>query len=399
MIPEELLKETENRFSARKQEREETKANMEIGGVAQANEPAQVRMRLERVGVEAPVDAQGAILITPEVAGSHDPVLERILGNNDLLGVAYLDIATRVTRCIVCVRLRQNGCSLGSGTGFMVSPSLLMTNNHVLSGPEIAQESFVEFDYEDDADGVRRRSILFDLEPRRFFITDKTLDYSLVAVKPVSRDGQTLLSSFGWLPLLSDDAMVLKGEPLSIIQHPNGEPKQVALRANELVDILEQFLHYSTDTAPGSSGSPVFNNQWEVVALHHSGVPERDDQKRILTRGGGLWSPEMGDQWVHWIANEGVRISLSDRAHPRTDVDGPGRTLTPRAPDRRHPPRSPPTDRARGANRAAPPRLRWVLRRRLSQPGRSNRWPSPPGRALRPGRFRWRSPCASGSPG
>ena len=125
----------------------------------------------------------------------------------------------------------------------------------------------------------------------------------------MARDGQTPLSQFGFLPLLADDAKVLKGEPLNIIQHPNGEPKQLALRANDLVDILDIFLHYQTDTAPGSSGSPVFNDQWEVVALHHSGVPKRDEQNRILACGGGIWSSEMGDQWIDWIANEGARIS------------------------------------------------------------------------------------------
>ena len=35
----------------------------------------------------------------------------------------------------------------------------------------------------------------------------------------------------------------------------------------------EVLHHYSTDTEAGSSGSPVFNDQWEVVALHHSVKP------------------------------------------------------------------------------------------------------------------------------
>ena len=76
-----------------------------------------------------------------------------------------------------------------------------------------------------------------------------------------------------------------------------------------MIDALEQFLHYRTDTAPGSSGSPVFNDQWEVVALHHSGVPQRDEQGRILATDGSVWEPEMGEHRIDWKANEGVRIS------------------------------------------------------------------------------------------
>jgi V8-like Glu-specific endopeptidase len=35
-------------------------------------------------------------------------------------------------------------------------------------------------------------------------------------------------------------------------------------------------LQYVTSTNPGSSGSPVFNDEWQVVGLHHAGgqIPE-----------------------------------------------------------------------------------------------------------------------------
>lgn len=42
------------------------------------------------------------------------------------------------------------------------------------------------------------------------------------------------------------------------------------------------FLHYRTDTAPGSSGAPVFNDQWQVVALHRAGVWATNDAGQIL---------------------------------------------------------------------------------------------------------------------
>ena len=96
---------------------------------------------------------------------------------------------------------------------------------------------------------------------------------------------------------------------MSIIQHPSGERKQLAVRENQIVDVLDNFLHYKTDTSPGSSGSPVFNDQWEIVALHHSGIPRKDASGRILTRDGKVWTAAMGETAVDWIANEGVRVS------------------------------------------------------------------------------------------
>ena len=52
---------------------------------------------------------------------------------------------------------------------------------------------------------------------------------------------------------------------LNIIQHPRGRPKD---RSNQVVDITNIDVFYTTDTEPGSSGSAVFNDNWELVAIH-----------------------------------------------------------------------------------------------------------------------------------
>lgn len=186
----------------------------------------------------------------------------------------------------------------------MVSPRLMLTNNHVLQNATEASQSRVEFNYENGLGGNMKTSIFARLAPEMLFLTDRDLDYTLVALNPESEP-----AAHGWLPLIEEQGKVMVGEWVNIIQHPNGEPKQLALRENLVVDELERFLHYRTDTAPGSSGSPVFNDQWEVVALHHSGVPERDAQGRILTVDNQLWAPWMGEHRIAWKANEGVRIS------------------------------------------------------------------------------------------
>ena len=83
------------------------------------------------------------------------------------------------------------------------------------------------------------------------------------------------LSDFGCLPLIENNRKGIEGEWLTVIQHPEGKRKQVCVRENQLMKRDDDVLWYTTDTQPGSSGSPVFNNDWYVVALHHAGVPEK----------------------------------------------------------------------------------------------------------------------------
>jgi hypothetical protein len=308
-----ILHDTEKRFRERKAEREETQAKIKAGKLLEADTPERIAARLERLkidpGTAFEVSSGEASFAAVSSGPSEPALLERILGASDLMGVSFLQLGLAVSRTVGRVNCRDHaGHVIAYGTGFMVSPRLMMTNNHVLNSAELAASSQVEFDYQLGLDGKLGPSVLFSLSPSEFFLTDRDLDYTLVAVQPRLADGHEL-ADFGWSRLYDEEGKIIKGEFLNIIQHPNGEPKQLALRENRLEDVLDLWLHYQTDTAPGSSGSPVFNDQWEVVALHHSGVPKRDKQGNILARGGKRWQPAMGEHRIQWIANEGARVS------------------------------------------------------------------------------------------
>ncbi len=116
----------------------------------------------------------------------------------------------------------------------------------------------------------------------------------------------TITAGFQLNPTLGK---INQGEYVSIIQHPGGEPKQISVRENQLVELAETRLIYLCDTAPGSSGSPVFNDSWQVVGLHHSGVPARDNQGRWLGHDNKPVPPNAGENQIKWIANEGIRVS------------------------------------------------------------------------------------------
>jgi endonuclease G len=119
-----------------------------------------------------------------------------------------------------------------------------------------------------------------------------------------------MLSEFGVLPLVGRVGKVTEGEWLTIVQHPGGEVKQLCVRENKLLKRAENVLWYSTDTLGGSSGSPVYNNDWYVVALHHSGVPEMRGNT-ILNVDGSDYDPAVDPDGknIKWIANEGIRVS------------------------------------------------------------------------------------------
>src|SRR5205085_2401868 len=121
---------------------------------------------------------------------------------------------------------------------------------------------------------------------------DAGLDFTFVAVSPTSVDGRASIAAFGWLPMDVRRDKILEGEPAVIIQHPRGEVKRLCLFASELVDRLENYIHYTTDTDAGSSGSAVFNRSWQLVGLHHASTLTNDRHRG---------SPV--------VVNEGIRTS------------------------------------------------------------------------------------------
>ncbi|MFF8974220.1 trypsin-like serine peptidase [Streptomyces sp. NPDC014995] len=234
---------------------------------------------------------------------------ERILGaSKELQAWSFLPRGARAARTVARISVRENGRELPIGTGFLVSPNLLLTNHHVLTDAEAARQCFVEFEAQVSVDNVPQAPTRLEFDPDGFFVADERLDFALVRVAP-GPDGRPPGDTFGWNRLSAQTGKLVIGEPVNVIGHPMGRLKEIAVRDNVALVRLDDFVHYRTDTEPGNSGSPVFNDQWEVVALHHSGVPRTDDQGRVLRRDGRVWQHGDGDDAIDWVANEGVRVS------------------------------------------------------------------------------------------
>jgi endonuclease G len=65
----------------------------------------------------------------------------------------------------------------------------------------------------------------------------------------------------------------LVGESITILQHALAQPLKMALMSGAILDIVSPLLHYHHMTEPGSAGGPGFNDEWELVAMHHARVP------------------------------------------------------------------------------------------------------------------------------
>ena len=228
-------------------------------------------------------------LVIPEEVG-----LEKILGVNNLKQISWIERGLQLSKS-VCRILTPGGL----GTGFLIAPDLLMTNHHVIRSLGMATQSVVEFNYQQDFEGNPMPTCRYRLDKGRFH-SNPALDYTIVGVLPdPDKPG---LESWGHT-FVNPHADPVPGEHVAIIQHPNGGLKQIVLTANQVVNLWEHRLQYTTDTMPGSSGSPVFNDLWQVIAIHHAGgqlqVNAKGD-KRFVNEGilmsaiksdvGSLWS-------------------------------------------------------------------------------------------------------------
>ncbi|MGA5772275.1 trypsin-like serine peptidase [Streptomyces pseudogriseolus] len=279
-------------------------------GVKYPDTPQAIAHRAKRLLDQGGVPPAAAVEGIYAEALDGPETLERIVGlTMDLQPWSFLPRGVRVGATVARISILRNGLEQPHATGFLVSPRLLLTNHHVFPNAETARRCFLEFNAQVTIDNTRDVPIRYELDPVTFFTADQHLDYALVAVKPAA-DGSLPGEIFGWNRLIIEQGKIVVNDPVNVIGHPMGRLKEIAVRDNALVQRLEDFLHYRTDTEPGNSGSPVYNDQWEVVALHHQGVPNTDSQGRILRKDGQPWRRGIdSDDTIDYISNEGARTS------------------------------------------------------------------------------------------
>lgn len=211
-------------------------------------------------------------------------ILEAAFGENTLRPIAFLKDALKVARSVARVEL-----PFDQGTGFMIGLDLLLTNHHVLESKDDACKAEFQFGYRIDSEGRMKPKEIFSANPEGIYHSNEKLDYAIVELH--NSPGNT----WGYLQLKSPK--VVKDQRVNIIQYPAYMGQMISFQNNFVEYVDDTIVQYLTTTQPGSSGSPVFNDKWEVVALHHAGgtLKEPATNRRYARNEGMIISAILND--------------------------------------------------------------------------------------------------------
>lgn len=207
-------------------------------------------------------------------------------------------------RCMPVARIGKDKTK-GHGTGFLLKGELLheklkgemvlLTNAHVVStrpeenaqGSLLPEEAVVIFETIDSKTELRIKKIFWSSPIKK--LDTSILLFDDAAKKKVKEFAKSMTPFSIAKTLPSADG----AQRVYIIGHPAGGTLQLSLQDNVLLAHKDPLLHYRTPTVGGSSGSPVFNDNWDLIAIHHAGSPVM----KKLDRSGGVYE-----------ANEGISI-------------------------------------------------------------------------------------------
>lgn len=195
-------------------------------------------------------------------------------GTNNLTNIAWLSRGLELSRAVARIRTPQ-----GSGSGLLIGSDRLLTSHHLIPDSSTAAESVAEFDRQRDWNGQLAAMRSCRLASTAFQSSEK-LDYSIVQLEGNPGD------EFGYFDV-ADHGIPAVNDYVTLIQHSLGGLKQIGLTDNKVARIDGNFLQYITNSEPGSSGSPVFDQNWRIVALQQKGggLAARDGQAHYINQG------------------------------------------------------------------------------------------------------------------
>jgi hypothetical protein len=168
------------------------------------------------------------------------------------------------------------------GTGFLIGSRLVITARHVLDpiwrgAP--ASSLICRFDYKTQLNSALPLNIGVEYVLEENWLLDDSptrregLDFALLSLKepagnmPVNNQADA--PNRGWLQIPTHN--IVENEHLFIIQHPNAAPMKLGVGKVGMISADREHICHDADTEPGSSGSPCFTMDWELIGIHQHG--------------------------------------------------------------------------------------------------------------------------------
>ncbi len=249
-----------------------------------------------------------------EEAEAYDAHLQKMFGSDGLQTYKWYRQGLERALAVACV-LDESGSRRGTAFAFepqdlglppaAVGEVTLMTNHHVMNqrghGVEalMPNEARVCFEAQSELT-FEVGEILFEDQATR-----DGLDVTIFTIKADLPDLRLVEFNLHSLPRPDEKKRVY------VIGYPLGGELQFSLQDNRLLDhegapdgtppVKSRVrVHYFAPTEPGNSGSPVFNDGWKCIALHHAG------RRREVPKSSGL--KKLNGDPGRYSANEGIWI-------------------------------------------------------------------------------------------
>jgi V8-like Glu-specific endopeptidase len=222
------------------------------------------------------------------------------MGKSTLLPISFLAQGVKRSKSVAKIEIKVSTQKVDVGTGFLFKIEgsdevFFITNYHVLNDRELIDQTRIIFNFELDINGDAIQSKSFKIDEDGPWYLSPVDQFDICVCKLL--DPTLQLQQFEFLELRKIE--VFKNEFVNVIQHPGGQMKQISLFHNIVTNVDGKKIQYLTDTLKGSSGSPVFNRDWDVVAIHHSGSNKKPGEPDlpvgVRSRNEGIWINEIID--------------------------------------------------------------------------------------------------------
>lgn len=188
----------------------------------------------------------------------------------DYLDVGFLNRAVQQSRSVCRVLVDSIGAY---GTGVLIAPDLVLTNYHVLvpqdgglTLEQVAADTTFAFGVYSAQAKEKEQGFRTASEPVVAYSPTDELDFVLLRVV------ENVKFAEGVAPTPINSVVPALKSSMTILQHPNGGDMQLAIDKNAVTfaDPTTGIVQYLTRAASGSSGSPCYDADWRLVALHRA---------------------------------------------------------------------------------------------------------------------------------